>query len=176
MLDLKCKIKDVGLSSFRWFNKKDHRFENLTKDEYTAFLSLKYMNNIIIQKADKGNTVVIPDHVSYVFKIEKLLGDTSKLIKVVFNPKHKLNKEVRHLTDIESNIKHCLDDLLLNNYLNKRDYNFMRPCGSKPGVLYGLCKLHKKTDELNALRPLHPIISAIGSCSYYLEKFFGTNT
>ena len=39
LLDLKCKIKDVGLSSFRWYNKNDHRFKNLTKDEYTAFLS-----------------------------------------------------------------------------------------------------------------------------------------
>ena len=27
LLDLKCKIKDVGLSSFRWYNKKDHHFE-----------------------------------------------------------------------------------------------------------------------------------------------------
>ena len=35
----------------------------------------------------------------------------------------KLDKEVRHLTDIESNIKHCLDDLLENNYLSKEDYN-----------------------------------------------------
>ena len=38
---LKSKIKDVGLSSFRLYNKKDHRFENLTKDEYEAFLNLK---------------------------------------------------------------------------------------------------------------------------------------
>ena len=123
LLDLKCKIKDVGLSSFRWYNKKDHRFENLTQDEYTAFLSLKSNNNIIIQKADKGNTVVILDRDSYVFEMEKLFGDTNKFIKVAFNPKHKVNKEVRHLTDIESSIKHCLDDLLENNYLNKDDYN-----------------------------------------------------
>ena len=33
LLDLKCKIKDVALSSFRWYNKEDHCFENLTKDE-----------------------------------------------------------------------------------------------------------------------------------------------
>ena len=37
LLDLKCKIKDVGLSSPGWYNKRDHRFDNLTKDEYTAF-------------------------------------------------------------------------------------------------------------------------------------------
>ena len=151
MLDLKCKIKDVGLSSLGWYNKRDHRFENLTKDEYTAFLSLKSNNNIIIQKADKGNTVVILDRVSYVSEMEKLLADTSKFIKVAFNPKQKVNKEVRHLTDIESSIKHCLDDLLESNYLSKEDYNYMRPCGSKPGVLYGLCKVHKKPDEPNRL-------------------------
>ena len=81
--------------------------------------------------------------------MEKLLGDTSKLMEVVFNSKHKINKEARLLTDIKSNTKHCLDDLLESNYLNKEDYNFMRPCSSKLGVLYGLCKVHKKPDEPN---------------------------
>ena len=75
LLDLKCKIKDVGLLSFRLYNKKDHILQNLRKDEYTAFLSLKSNNNIIIQKGDKGNTAVILNWVSYVFEIEKLLRD-----------------------------------------------------------------------------------------------------
>ena len=57
LLDLKCKIKDVELSSFRWYKKKYNCFENLTKDEYTAFLSVKSDNNIITQEADKGNAV-----------------------------------------------------------------------------------------------------------------------
>ena len=46
------------------------------------------------------------------------------------------------------------------------------PCGSKPRVLYGLCKVHKKPDEPNRLPPLRPILSAIGTCSYNLAKFF----
>ena len=48
----------------------------------------------------------------------------------------------------------------------------MRPWGSKPGVLYGLCKVHKKPDELNRLPPLRQIILAIGAFSYSLAKFF----
>ena len=48
----------------------------------------------------------------------------------------------------------------------------MRPWGSKLGVLYGLCKVHKKPDELNRLPPLRQIILAIGACSYSLAKFF----
>ena len=55
--------------------------------------------------------------------MKKLLGDTSKFIKVAFNPKHKVSKEVRHLTEIETNIKHCLGYLLEYNYLSKKDYN-----------------------------------------------------
>ena len=84
---LKSKIKDVGLSSFRLYNKKDHRFENLTEDEYEAFLSLK-SNNIIIQKADKGNRAAVVDCLKYVRKMEELLSDRSKLVKIEFNSKH----------------------------------------------------------------------------------------
>ena len=71
---------------------KDHHFKNLTKDEDTAFL-FKSNNIIIIQKTDKGNTVVVLDGVC-VFEMEKLLANTSKFIKVAFNLKHKVNKEL----------------------------------------------------------------------------------
>ena len=48
----------------------------------------------------------------------------------------------------------------------------MRPCGSKTGVLYRLCNVHKKIDEPNGLPPLLPILSATVNCSYNLAKFF----
>ena len=68
ILHLKSKIKDVGLSSFRLYNKKDHRFENLSEEEYQAFLSLSKNNAIIIQRAAKGNTVVLLEKSSYIKK------------------------------------------------------------------------------------------------------------
>ena len=67
---MKSKIKDVGLSSFRLYNKKDHRFENLFKEEYEAFVNLKNIT-ITIQKSDKVNNVVIIDRMSYIVKMEK---------------------------------------------------------------------------------------------------------
>ena len=75
--------------------------------------------------------------------MEELLSDKSKFVKVTFNPKHKVNKELRHLLDMESTIKSSLDDLLSNTYLSQEDYKFLKPCGSKPEIMYRLCKVHK---------------------------------
>ena len=58
---MKCKIEDVGLSSFWLYNKKDHWFENFFEEEYEAFINLQSNKNMIIQKADKGNSVIVID-------------------------------------------------------------------------------------------------------------------
>ena len=100
LLHLKSKIKDIGLSSFRLYNKKNHRFENLSKEEYEAFTNLKNNKSIITQKADKGNSVVIIDRMSYIVKVEELLKGRSKFKKVEFNSKYKVNHEIRHLLDM----------------------------------------------------------------------------
>ena len=91
LMHLKSKIKDVGLSSSRSYNKKDHRFENLTE----AFLNLKSNKNIIIQKSDKGNNVVAIDRLKYVHKMEELLSDRRKFVKIEFNSKHTVKQDVR---------------------------------------------------------------------------------
>ena len=84
-------------------------------------------NNIIIQKADKGNTVILLDKSSYIKKMEELLADTSKFAKVEFNKKHKVNQELRHVLDLEGNIKICLNKPLEKQYISKEDYNFLKP-------------------------------------------------
>ena len=52
------------------------------------------------------------------------------------------------------------------------DYKFLKPCGSKPGVMYGLCKVHKGVLVNDPAPPFRPILSAIGTCSYNIAKFF----
>ena len=41
------------------YNKKSHKFENISENENLAFQNLIENKNIVIQKADKGNTIVI---------------------------------------------------------------------------------------------------------------------
>ena len=44
--------------------------------------------------------------------------------------------------------------------------------GSKPGIMYGLCKIHKGTTVNDPVPPFRPISSAIGTCNYNLAKSF----
>ena len=101
--------------------------------------------------------------------MEELLNDETKFLKIKFNSKLTRNKELRYLLDTEANIKSCLDELLEGGYITKDDYKFMKPVGSKPGVMYGLCKVHK--DKQGSSPPFRPILSAIGTSTYKLAKF-----
>ena len=167
---MKSKIKDIGLSSFRLYNKRDHRFENWSKEEYKTFQYLKNNENIIVQKTHKGNSVVIIGCISYIAKMEELLNDRSNFMKVQFSSKDKVNHEIRHLLDMEKEIKSCFDDLQNSNYLSENDYKVMKPCGSKPDVMNGLWKVHKDITPNDCVPPFRPIFSAIGTCNYNLAK------
>ena len=73
---------------------------------------------------------------------------------------------------MEFEIKSRLDNLYNHNYLRRNDYQFLRPCGSKLVVMYGLWKVHKGAADSNNLSPFHPLLSAIGTCNYNLAKNF----
>ena len=55
-------------------------------------------------------------------------------------------------------------ELFLLNNIEK-----IKAVGSRPGVLYGLCKVHKAITDI--CPPFRPILSAIGTPSYKLAKF-----
>ena len=139
---------------------------------YEAFLNLKSNKNMIIQKTDKGNIVVVIDGLKYVPKMEEWLSDFSKFVKIEFNSKYTVNQDIRHLVAMELEIKSCLDNLLNKNYLSKDDYKYLKPCSSKPGIMYRLCKIHKGTTVNDFVPPFQPILSAAGTCNYNLAKFF----
>ena len=57
----RAKLKDIALSSYKLLN-DDCKYENnLLSEELSSFKSLMRNKNIVIQKADNGNTVVTID-------------------------------------------------------------------------------------------------------------------
>ena len=59
---------------------------NLNKDESESLCKLENENNLIIQKADKGNTIVILDKDSYWKSVETLVKDSSKFKNLPLAP------------------------------------------------------------------------------------------
>ena len=163
----KNELRNIALSSFNVYNKKNHKFENLTQDEHQAFLELLELENIIIQKGDKGNVVVLVNKKDYIDKIEGILNDPLKFRKTNLN---KTFKEVNYLVDKEAEINKFLKSLRDKGVFDKQEIDRLKPHGSQPGVLYGLCKVHKKIDE--GIPPFRPILSAINTPAYRLAKFF----
>ena len=62
----KTKLKDIALSSFKLFSDNCKFENNLSAEEINSLKALMSNKDIIIQKADKGNTVVITDKDKYI--------------------------------------------------------------------------------------------------------------
>ena len=103
-------------------------------------MELIEIDNIIIQKADKGNVIVIIDKTTYFSKMNSILNDDTKFEKVNFS---KRNKELDYILDKQEKITNFLKELKDSNVITKTVFENLKPSGTQPGVLYGLCKVHK---------------------------------
>ena len=121
--------------------------------------------NIVIQKADKGNTVVILDKGSYISATEEILKDNSKFSKLDIPA----GKEINHIINLEKRITSELKLLKDKEIIDKSTYKSIKPVGSRPGILHGSGKIHKETR--NGVPPFCPILSAIDTPTYKLAKF-----
>ena len=68
---VKTRTKETALSSYRNYN--NNVPQHLSKEEFVALQNLCKNKNIVIQKSDKGNSVVIIDIADYLDKMENLL-------------------------------------------------------------------------------------------------------
>ena len=76
---VKTKIKDLALTSFCNYNAN---IPHLSNEEFEALKNLSANCNLIIQKADKRNSVVLVEKDVYIRHIEKILADATKFEKV----------------------------------------------------------------------------------------------
>jgi len=162
---LKAKLQDTALSSYMNFKKDSSPPSNLSKEEFESLLALKNQNDLIFQKADKGNTIVILDKSAYTKSVELLIQNPEKFEKLNIQAE----KELNFLINLESKLKSKYLSMLKNKFIDEVTYSKICPTGSRPGVLYGLAKVHKPTK--NGLPPFRPILSAIGTPTYNLAKF-----
>ena len=78
-------------------------------------------------------------------------------------------KALNYLIHMEERIIHFLKSLEDQGEISEKGRNDLYPSGSKPGVLYGLAKIHKALED--GIPSLYPILAAIGTPTYNLAKF-----
>ena len=94
-----------------------------------------------------------------------ILSDFKKFLKTsIVDDKH-----LNFIIGIEKKLTNLLKELKASEAISETNYKKLKPRGSSFGVLYGLCKTHKKV--LDKCPPLRPILSAIKTPSYNLAKF-----
>ena len=158
------RLRDCAFTSYRDVDKNIDR--NLSKEEHFALNTLVKNKDLIIQKADKGNTVVILNKKDYNLKMKKILSDTSKFQKLSIDQ----NKVLNHIVNMENRIVSVLKKLKDNNQISDKKCQELHPVGSRPGILYGLAKIHKPIED--GVPPFRPILSDIGTPTYKIAKFF----
>ena len=158
---VKALLQDTAFTSYSAFYKGNYPLSNLSKNEFESLCKLKNENNLVIQKVDKGNTIVILDKDSYLKSVETLLKDSSKFKDIP--------KDLNYIISSEKRVTDILKKFKNKNVISEETYNKLRPVGSKPGTLYGSAKVHKPL--INGLPPFRPILSVIGTPIYKLAKF-----
>ena len=108
---------------------------------------------------------MILDERSCLSAIEEILNDNSNFSKLDFPT----GKKTNHIDNLEQRITSELKLLKDKEIIDKSTYKSIKPVGSRPGILYGLGKIHKETR--NGLLLFRPILSAIGTPTYKLAKF-----
>ena len=114
--------------------------------------------NIVVTKPDKGNGVVLLNKSDYLEKMHDILSDRSKFSPITSDP-------YAYILKNEDKINRVLRKLKTSGKIGDSAFHSIYSTGSKPGIMYGLPKVHKEGC------PLRPILSAIGTHNYKLAKF-----
>ena len=109
------------------------------RDEYNVLKNLSSLKNIIIQKSDKRNSIVLMNRDDYINRMETLyqiqsIFKNSRYQKTRITTTLRLNK--KRLVDV-------LDTLHEKNATTPDNKTILTPDGPSSARLYGIPKIHK---------------------------------
>ena len=126
---------------------------NLSREHRKALKSLKTDPSIVVLPADKGNATVVMPATTYAQKAYDILSDGAYR-KISRDPTRKVERQ------IDDRLKELEKSGEITNGQRKR----VTPRQSALPRFYGTPKIHKEGI------PLRPIVSTIGSATYWLAK------
>ena len=103
---IKSRLLDTAFTSYNFFE-RIRPVSNLNEAELNALENLTKNKNLVIQKADKGNTVVIINKNDDKTKIKNILSDSTKFKKLEFGD----NKQLNFLINSDKKLKDIIKTL-----------------------------------------------------------------
>ena len=152
---VQLNLKSIALRYYYSFRSK---LSNHHKSLISSLKDLSSNKNLIITHPDKGNGVVILNKSDYIIKMNDILEDDTKFFKS--------NADLfSTLLKYEDKTNRLLETLFKQNIIDEETKFRLRSSGSKPGIMYGLPKIHKPDV------PMRPILSTIDSHNYQVSKY-----
>ena len=134
---LKNKLMDIYFCTLNSYNFVKVN-TNLTESECKSLKELIQDEDLVIEKADKGNTVVITNRENYLKGTKSLLSGNSKFIHLNVDKSKWLNYIV--------NLKEHFQTLENNNNISEDEFKSICTIGKRPGILYGLTQNPQNCD------------------------------
>ena len=162
-------LSDINLNftqSFLSYKKRFYKFLSKKTVEQNKKVKellkkLKMNENIIVTKFDKGKGVAILDKQDYKDKILKYLNESGNFISI--------NEDlIKSSMKEESRINSKIDEAVKAGLIIKEMSSNLQAKGTRPGVVYGLPKVHKPG------LPLRPIVSFVQTASYNLANWLAS--
>ena len=161
---VKNKLKDICFSTL-----KSYSFDKVEKDlseaESIALKNLIECKDLLIKKADKGNTAVITDCTKYIEGIKSLLLDSSKLLELANGE----DKWINYIVNLESSLKDPFKVIKNDEKISEKEIDSISPVETMPGILYGNPKVLEMV--VNSTPKFRPILSAINTPTYSSAKY-----
>ena len=107
---IKSRLRDSAFSSYEDTGKTLEK--NFFIEEFDALKILLRSKDIIVQKADKGNTIVILNRKDYVYKTKNILNDKSTKFQKVYIDHDKI---LNYLIHVENKVTDVLKNLRFRN-------------------------------------------------------------
>ena len=135
--NIKLALKEYGYSSFKKYNFLKEL--NLSRDEYNALKNLSSLKNIIIQKSNQGNSVVLMNRNDNINQMKTPISDPAKFQKLLVPE----NKDCNFMVREKRLVDNILDTLYEKNAITRDIKTILTPDGPSPVRLYDLPKIHK---------------------------------
>ena len=111
---------------------------------------------------------MVVDKADYSDKMENLLNGTRKFEKINLKNDGILNFAINQ----EKRVDYIFRKLVASDSISEKRRRSLKPVGTRPGMMYGLCKVRK--DIIDNCPPFGPILSAINTPIFKLAKFLVT--